>query len=48
MGVAHVTGRTLFELWKLSLPEPEQARAQVQRLHAHEGGTWALPATARA
>lgn len=48
MGVNHVSGRTLFELWKLSLPEPEQARAQLQRLLAHEGGTWELPATARA
>lgn len=47
MGVNHVSGRTLFELWKLSLPEPEQARAQLQRLLSHEGGTWELPATAR-
>ena len=47
MGVAHVTGRTLFALWKLSLQEPEQARAQVPRLQAHEGATWDLPLTAR-
>ena len=44
MGAVHVTGPTCFALWKLSLQEPGRAREQVQRLHAHEGGTFALPA----
>jgi len=47
LGVTHVTAPMLFALWKLSLPEPERAREQVQRLHGHEGGTFELPASAR-
>ena len=38
---------TLFALWKLSLDEPDRAREQVVRLHAHEGGAFELPAYAR-
>ena len=45
MGASHLTGATLFALWKLSLHEMERARAQVERLHAHEGGTFELPAS---
>lgn len=45
MGASHVTGSTLFNLWKLSLHEMERARAQVERLHAHDGGTFELPAS---
>jgi hypothetical protein len=45
MGANHVTGAALFTLWKLSLHEMERARAQVERLHAHEGGTFELPAS---
>jgi hypothetical protein len=45
MGASHLTGATLFTLWKLSLHEMERARAQVERLHAHEGGTFELPAS---
>ncbi len=45
MGASHITGATLFALWKLSLHEMERARAQVERLHAHEGGTFEVPAS---
>ncbi len=45
MGASHLTGSTLFNLWKLSLHEMERARAQIERLHAHEGGTFELPAS---
>lgn len=47
LGVSHVTAPTLFSLWKLSLQEPERAREQVLRLHAHDGGSFELPAYAR-
>ena len=47
MGVTHVSALTLFSLWKLSLQEPERAREQVLRLHAHEGGLFELPSYAR-
>lgn len=47
LGVSHVSALTLFSLWKLSLQEPERAREQVVRLHAHEGGPFELPAYAR-
>lgn len=43
LGASHVTGGTLFALWKLSLQEPDRARAQVERLYTHEGGPWSLP-----
>jgi hypothetical protein len=45
MGASHLTGPTLFALWKLSLQEMERARSQVERLHVHEGGTFELPAS---
>lgn len=48
MGASHVTGPTLFTLWKLSLQEPDRAREQVLRLLAHEGGTFQLPLSALA
>ncbi len=44
MGAGHVTAPTLFSLWKLSLQEPDRARAQLERLHAQDGGTFQLPA----
>jgi hypothetical protein len=47
LGVTHVSSLTLFALWKLSLQEPERAREQVLRLHAHDGGAFELPAYAR-
>lgn len=40
MGVSLVTGPALFAVWKLSLQEPERAREQVGRLHAHDGGVF--------
>jgi hypothetical protein len=45
MGASHLAGATLFTLWKLSLQDVERARAHVERLHAHEGGTFELPAS---
>lgn len=45
LGASHVTAVTLFDLWKLSLQEPARAREQVQRLLAHAGGTFEVPAT---
>jgi hypothetical protein len=45
MGASHVTAATLFDLWKLSLQEPARAREQVQRLLAHAGGTFEMPAS---
>jgi hypothetical protein len=46
MGVVHVTAPTLFALWKLSLQDQERAREQVKRLHAHDGGTFQIAASA--
>jgi glycine cleavage system pyridoxal-binding protein P len=45
MGASHVTGPTLFNLWKLSLQGVDRARAQVERLHAEEAGTFELSAS---
>lgn len=45
MGVSHVSAATLFALWKLSLQEPDRARAQVERLYSHDGGPWSVPST---
>ena len=45
MGASHVTGPTLFNLWKLSLESVDRARAQVERLHADEAGTFELSAS---
>jgi len=47
MGASHLAATILFALWKLSLEEPDRAREQVVRLHAHEGGVFELPAYAR-
>jgi len=47
LGVSHMSALTLFSLWKLSLQEPERAREQALRLHAHEGGPFELPSYAR-
>jgi hypothetical protein len=41
-----VTGPTLFNLWKLSLQGLDRAHKQVERLHAHDAGTFELPASA--
>jgi hypothetical protein len=46
MGASHLPGATLFTLWKLSLQGSDRARAQVERLHEHEGGTFELSASA--
>ena len=46
MGASHVTGPTLFNLWKLSLENVDRARAQVERLHAEAPGTFELSASA--
>jgi hypothetical protein len=40
MGAGHLTAPSLFAIWKLALQEPERARAQVERLHAQDGGTF--------
>jgi hypothetical protein len=46
MGASHVTGPTLFSLWKLSLEDVDRARAQLERLHAEAPGTFELSAAA--
>jgi hypothetical protein len=46
MGASHVTGPTLFALWKLSLQDVDRARAQVERLHGDGAGTFELSASA--
>jgi hypothetical protein len=46
MGASHVTGSTLFNLWKLSLQDMDRARAQLERLHAEAPGTFELSASA--
>jgi hypothetical protein len=46
MGARHVAGSTLFNLWKLSHEGLDRAREQVERLHAHDAGTFELPASA--
>lgn len=43
MGATHLTAPTLFNLWKVSLQALDRARAQVERLHGHEPGTFDLP-----
>jgi hypothetical protein len=43
MGAVHVAAPTLFALWKLSLQEPDRARAQAERLHAQDGSTFQIP-----
>jgi hypothetical protein len=46
MGASHVTGPTLFNLWKLSLENVDRARAQLERLHAEAPGAFELSASA--
>ena len=43
MGVSHVQAPTLFALWTLALQDPDRARAQIERLHAQDGGTFDIP-----
>jgi hypothetical protein len=45
MGASHLTGPTLFTLWKLSHQGLDRAREQVERLYAHDAGTFELPAS---
>ncbi len=45
MGASHVTGPTLFSLWKLSMEQMDRARSQVARLLAEDAGTFELPAS---
>src|SRR3954471_12397306 len=45
MGASHVTGPTLFSLWKLSMEQMDRARSQVARLLADDAGTFELPAS---
>jgi hypothetical protein len=45
MGAVHLSGSTLFNLWKLSLQSLDRARAQVERLYAESTGTFELPAS---
>jgi hypothetical protein len=47
MGAGHVSSATLFALWKLSLQEPDRARDQIARLHAHGRGSFQIPSSAR-
>lgn len=46
MGASHLTGPTLFNLWKLSLQDVDRARAQVDRLHAEAPGSFELSGSA--
>jgi hypothetical protein len=43
MGVNFVTTTTLFGIWSISLHDVNRARAQFERLHAQNGGTFVLP-----
>jgi len=45
LGAVHLSGSTLFELWKVSFEGLERARAQITRLHKEEAGTFTLPAS---
>jgi hypothetical protein len=45
MGAAHLTGPTLFNLWKVSLQAMDKAREQVQRLHDGEPGDFEVSAS---
>jgi hypothetical protein len=44
MGVDVVTTTTIFRLWRLSLDDQQKARQALERLHAQDGGSFALPA----
>ncbi len=43
MGVALLTTATLFRLWRLSLEDAQKGRQALERLHAQDGGLFALP-----
>ena len=43
MGVGVVTTATLFNLWRLSLEDQPKARQALDRLHAQDGGVFAVP-----
>jgi hypothetical protein len=43
LGVNIVTGPLMFALWSLSLQESNRAQKCVDRLHAQDGGAYALP-----
>jgi hypothetical protein len=45
MGAVHLTGPTLFNLWKVSLQAMDKAREHVQRLHEGEPGTFEVSAS---
>jgi hypothetical protein len=42
MGVVVLTTATLFALWRLSLDDQPKARKTLERLHAQDGGVFAL------
>ena len=42
MGVNVMSSTTLFKLWRLSLEDPQKARQALDRLHAQDGGPFAL------
>ena len=44
MGVAVVSATTLFKLWRLAGEDPQKGRKALERLHAQDGGPFALPA----
>lgn len=44
MGVAAITTPDLFRLWRLSHEDPKKARQALDRLHALDGGVFALSA----
>ena len=43
MGVDVVTAATLFRLWRLWLEDQQKARKVLERLHAQDGGWFAIP-----
>jgi hypothetical protein len=43
MGVNVVTTVTLFRLWRLSLEDEQKAQKVLERLHAQDGGPFAIP-----
>jgi hypothetical protein len=42
MGANFTTTPTLFAVWNLSMQDPNRARAQVERLHGQDGGTFVV------
>ena len=45
LGARHLTGVTLFNLWKVSLQAVDKARGQVEQLHGGEAGTFEVSAS---